>query len=67
MSQTHTTGPLWRLPAVLAQTGLSKTEIYRRINAGTFPKPLKLGKHAVAWQASQIEAWVRALIDGGVK
>ncbi|HZW11910.1 MAG TPA: AlpA family transcriptional regulator [Noviherbaspirillum sp.] len=60
----HAPGPLWRLPAVAAQTGLSKSEIYRRIKAGSFPKPLKLGARAVAWPAAEIEAWVRALIQG---
>lgn len=65
MSQQQAIGPLWRLPTVQAQTGLSKSEIYRRIQLGTFPKPLKLGARAVAWQASTIDAWVKALILQG--
>ncbi|HYD59679.1 MAG TPA: AlpA family transcriptional regulator [Noviherbaspirillum sp.] len=63
--QTQATGPLMRLPAVEAQTGLSKSEIYRRMREGTFPKPIKLGARAVAWPAAQIDAWVKALIEGG--
>lgn len=58
-------GPLWRLPTVETQTGLSKSEIYRRIRLGTFPKPLQLGARAVAWQAGAIEAWVKTLIQQG--
>lgn len=65
MTQQQAVGPLWRLPTVQAQTGLSKTEIYRRIQLGTFPKPLKLGARAVAWQAASIEAWAKALIQQG--
>lgn len=60
---TAVAGPLWRLPTVETQTGLSKSEIYRRIRLGTFPKPLQLGARAVAWQACTIEAWVKSLIQ----
>jgi prophage regulatory protein len=65
--QTQSNGPLWRLPTVQAQTGLSKSEIYRRIKLGTFPQPLKLGARAIAWPAAAIEAWVKALIQRGAK
>lgn len=65
MSQQKLTGPLWRLPTVEAQTGLSKSELYRRIKLGTFPKPLKLGARAVAWPAASIESWVADLIRQG--
>lgn len=58
-------GPLWRMPTVEAQTGLKKAEIYRRIKLGQFPKPLKLGARAVAWQASAIDAWAKSLIQQG--
>ena len=67
MQQTQSTNPLWRLPTVLAQTGLSKSEIYRRINNGTFPKPLTLGARAVAWPAAEIDAWVKSLILGATQ
>jgi prophage regulatory protein len=64
MSQLQSIGPLWRLPTVEKQTGLSKSEIYRRIKSGTFPKPLKLGARAIAWPATQIDDWVRSLVKG---
>jgi prophage regulatory protein len=65
--QTQSNGPLWRLPTVQTQTGLSKSEIYRRIKLGTFPAPLKLGARAVAWPAATVEVWVKALIQQGAK
>lgn len=65
--QSQSNGPLWRLPTVQIQTGLSKSEIYRRIKLGTFPVPLKLGARAVAWPAAVIDAWVKALIQQGAK
>jgi prophage regulatory protein len=67
MQQHQSTNPLWRLPTVVAQTGLSKSEIYRRINNGTFPKPLKLGARAVAWPAAEIDTWVKSLIQGAAQ
>ena len=60
-------GPLLRLPSVKTQTGLSKSEIYRRIKLGTFPAPLKLGARAVAWSSTSIENWTRSLIQQGAK
>ncbi len=63
----QSSGPLHRLPSVAVQTGLSKSEIYRRIKAGTFPQPLKLGVRAVAWPAASVDAWVNSLHKKGEK
>jgi prophage regulatory protein len=65
--QTQSTGPLLRLPSVEAKTGLSKSEIYRRIKLGTFPQPIKLGARAVAWPMAALDAWVNSLIQQGAK
>jgi prophage regulatory protein len=65
--QNQSVGPLLRLPSVAAQTGLSKSEIYRRINLGTFPQPIKLGLRAVAWPTAAVDAWVKSLIQQGAK
>jgi prophage regulatory protein len=62
MNNATSLGPLLRLPSVTAQTGLSKSEIYRRIKDGKFPQPIKLGARAVAWPTAQIEAWVNDLV-----
>ena len=47
-----------KLPAVKERTSLSTSEIYRRIDAGTFPKQIKLGAKAVAWLEVEINAWI---------
>lgn len=52
---------LLRFAEVRARIGLSKSEIYRRIGAGTFPAGVKLGARAVAWRESAVEDWIRAL------
>ena len=51
-----------RLPAVKAATGLSRSTIYDRIRAGTFPKPIPLNDHAVGWLASEVGAWTQQRI-----
>lgn len=48
---------LLRLPQVKAQTGLSRTAIYRLIAAGDFPAPVKLGERASAWPEHEIAVW----------
>jgi len=50
-------GRLLRRPEVEHETGLSCATIYRQIEAGTFPRPRRIGRRAVAWCASAIEAW----------
>lgn len=59
----HAGGQLYRLPTVEAKTGLSKSEIYRRIKAGSFPAPLALGVRARAWTSASIDAWIRSLVQ----
>ncbi|NCP10878.1 MAG: AlpA family transcriptional regulator [Sphingomonadales bacterium] len=49
---------LLRRPEVERKTGMSRSAIYRDMSAGTFPKPKRIGKRAVAWPASSIEAWI---------
>ena len=51
------TGRYLRLPDVLNETGLAKTTIYHLIGEGTFPKPVKISRRAVAWREGAIEAW----------
>lgn len=52
-----------RLPAVIAATGLSKSTIYEKIKAGTFPAPIPIGPRAVAWDAGAIATWQVACIN----
>jgi len=48
---------------VKSRTGLSRSTIYQRIGAGTFPKPVNLGARAVGWLESEIDGWLTAQID----
>jgi len=53
---------LMRRPEVERVTGLSRSEIYRRMAVGCFPKCVRLGVNCVAWAASDIDRWVAARI-----
>ncbi len=58
---THT---ILRLPAVLADTGLSRSTIYLRIAQGEFTHPVSLGARAVGWPAHEVTAINGARIAG---
>ena len=58
---THT---ILRLPAVLADTGLSRSTIYLRIAQGAFTPPVSLGARAVGWPAHEVTAINAARIAG---
>ncbi len=49
-----------RRPEVQRLTGLSSASIYRLMDRGTFPRPMKLGVRAVGWVAAEIEAWLES-------
>ncbi|AOJ49728.1 MULTISPECIES: helix-turn-helix transcriptional regulator [Burkholderia] len=47
-----------RMRPLIERVGLSKSEIYRRIQAGTFPRPIALGVRAVGWLERDVESWL---------
>lgn len=55
---------IYRLPAVLAKTGLSRSTIYLRISQGLWTKQVGLGSRAVGWPADEVAAINRARIAG---
>ena len=40
--------------------GLSRSSIYRLMQEGEFPKPVRVGPAAVRWRASDITAWIES-------
>ena len=56
---------LIKIGAVQSAVSLSKTELYRRIAAGTFPKPVRLGPQRIAFLEKDVENWILAHIAGG--
>lgn len=53
---------LIRLPQVRRLTGLSRSEIYRRMALGDFPCKVQLGPRIVAWPEDEIASWVEGCI-----
>jgi prophage regulatory protein len=50
-----------RLDYVLARVGLRKTTWWEGVSTGRFPQPIRIGKRAVAWRRSDIDALIERL------
>jgi prophage regulatory protein len=57
--QIQTALSILRRRQVEKRIGLTRSPLYARIKAGTFPKPVQLGNgRAVGWIEAEIEAWL---------
>lgn len=54
---------LLRLPEVMNKTGYGKAWIYRLIQDGLFPQPVKIGTRAIAFIESEIDEWIVSAIE----
>lgn len=52
-----------RLRQVVARTGLARSTIYERIQAGEFPAQISLGERAVGWLEADVEEWITAQME----
>ena len=50
--------------ALEERTSLDITTIYRKMKAGTFPQPVRVGWRRVAWRESDIAVWQAGLEIG---
>jgi predicted DNA-binding transcriptional regulator AlpA len=49
------------MPSVTsAVTGLSISTLYRKVSAGQFPAPVRLGARCTRWKADDVRAWLKA-------
>ena len=46
-----------RIAEVCRMAGLSRSEIYKRVQAGRFPRPVKLAPKVAAWSSATIRQW----------
>ena len=54
---------------VLDRVCMSKTQLYRLINAGEFPAPVPVGRHRIGFIEAEVNAWIDtriAMRDAGV-
>jgi prophage regulatory protein len=50
----------YRRPAVENITGLSRSLIYEMMDRNEFPRPIRIGRRAVAWRETDIADWQAA-------
>ena len=48
-----------RINEVCKKTGIGRSTIYRMMQHGEFPKPIKLGKKISGWLEEDIDQWLR--------
>ncbi|MFM0647035.1 AlpA family transcriptional regulator [Paraburkholderia bryophila] len=54
---------LIRLEEVMNRTALTRSLLYKLVDAGEFPKGVKLCSSAVAWPESEVDKWIAARIE----
>nr|WP_297383454.1 AlpA family phage regulatory protein [uncultured Roseateles sp.] len=53
-----------RQPQVLAFVPISKSTLWRRIKARTFPLPLKLSPRVTVWRVEDVRNWIAQQAGG---
>ncbi len=56
---TDTPDRILRLNTVLDRTGLSRSTLYRKMQAGTFPNRVKIAARCAGWRESAVYSWMR--------
>jgi prophage regulatory protein len=57
-------GRFLRINDVIATTGLSRSTIYRMIDAGTFPDRVRPTTQTVGWWKADVAAWIKSRRHG---
>jgi prophage regulatory protein len=63
MRQVNNPVRMLRLPEVVRRTALSRSQIYRLIELGTFPRQVPLGERAAGWVEDEVDGWLRERIE----
>ena len=51
---------LLKVQTVCAVVGMSTSSIFRKLAAGQFPAPVRLGTRCTRWKAGDVRAWLAA-------
>lgn len=54
------------LPAVMEQLSVSRATVYRMMDSGRLPKPIKLGLRSVGWLESDISQFIENQVNARV-
>ena len=49
-----------RAQELAAMLAVHRTTLWRWVHDGHLPRPVKLGSNTVAWESTQIDAWLAA-------
>ena len=49
---------IYRRSTLEEMLGMSRSTIYRLMEDGDFPRPIKLGRRAVGWKSEDIDDWL---------
>ena len=60
-NQMEISQKLLSLKQVMILVGLAKSTIYRLMDSGDFPRPLKLGSRCVRWLVDDVNEWISNL------
>jgi len=52
---------LLNVKTVMATVGLSRSAIHARVQAGTFPAPIRLSSRCSRWKSEAIQQWIESL------
>ena len=52
---------LLKLAEVVELTGIGRSQIYRKIDSGEFPAPVKIGQKSIRFRDDEVNAWIDAL------
>ena len=52
---------LLKIGAVMQRSGLARVTIYKRMAAGTFPRPVYPAPRAPRWRSDEIASWIERL------
>lgn len=64
---TTTTQPaeiLLRLPQVLERVPVSRSGLWKMVQEGRFPRPVKLSPRVTVWTLSAVQAYIEATAKG---
>lgn len=65
-AETHQTR-LIRRSEVETLTALSRSTIYKKMEMGDFPQPIRIGGRSVRWRLADVQNWISRHAGGEVK
>ena len=52
-----------RIHGLVPITGLCRSQIYKLMQKGLFPKSYKLSERAVGWKSEEVENWIESRVQ----